>query len=190
MVSKATQTQTNKWTPKYFCKKIIFLTSKSPPEKTLWCKNQNNPSHRKSRTWAPLITGMMSWPASAAACCILSPCSSVPVEKIQSHSGWRSLLTGILVASRRLSQWRRQKQLSELKKSVNLVFVVIDTVDYNDEKKPCHVTVSLTMVTIRSCHADLRIRDVYPGSDRPIPDPRWKKHRILDPGSGSQQRID
>jgi hypothetical protein len=34
--------------------KLIFLTPNHLPRKTLWCKNQENPSDRKSHTWAPL----------------------------------------------------------------------------------------------------------------------------------------
>ncbi len=34
--------------------KLIFLPPNNLPRKTLWCKNQENPSDRKSHTWAPL----------------------------------------------------------------------------------------------------------------------------------------
>ncbi len=35
-------------------KTIFILTQKSPPTETLWCKNHQNPSYRKSHTLAPL----------------------------------------------------------------------------------------------------------------------------------------
>jgi hypothetical protein len=35
-------------------KQTFILIQKSPPIETLWCKNHQNPSYRKSHTWAPL----------------------------------------------------------------------------------------------------------------------------------------
>jgi len=44
-------------------KELIFLPPHHLPMKTLWCKNQENPSNRISHTWAPLTLSLTgSWP--------------------------------------------------------------------------------------------------------------------------------
>ncbi len=43
-----------KGAPKYF----FFKPQRRPPEKTLRCKNHDNPIDRKSPTWAPLSKGI------------------------------------------------------------------------------------------------------------------------------------
>ncbi len=37
----------------FFVKKFLFEPQSHPPVETLWCENEN-PSNRKSHTWAPL----------------------------------------------------------------------------------------------------------------------------------------
>ncbi len=39
--------------------KNLILTLKSPPIETLWCKNHQNPSDRKSHTWAHLMSSLL-----------------------------------------------------------------------------------------------------------------------------------